>query len=93
MLDIKTEFMNQVADDWKQVPYTNLTITSGSSCPSTHPQAVYDRVWYGMKHGCNCLNVYSRYIDTSNMMVVSKECDYNQTRDGCLQVGAKWPVH
>jgi hypothetical protein len=54
-----TDFMNQVADDWKQIPYTNLTITSGSSCPSTHPHAVYDRVWNGMKHGCNCLDIYS----------------------------------
>jgi hypothetical protein len=77
MLLIKTEFMNQVAKDWKVAPFTDVVVTSGSFCPPTHPNAVFDRTWHGMKNGCNCLNIYSSNINTDNEMVPDYMCDRN----------------
>ena len=66
MLTIKTDFMNQVADDWRAAPFTDIIVTSNSYCPKDYSSAVFDRTWHGMRHGCNCLNIYSSKISTDN---------------------------
>ena len=86
IMGINADFMNQVADDWRQDPYTNLTVTSGASCPSDHPKAVYDRVWHGMRHGCNCLGIYDRHIDRDDRLIEEDVCTHNETRAGCRNI-------
>ena len=86
IMGINADFMNQVADDWRQDPYTNLTVTSGASCPSDHPKAVYDRVWHGMRHGCNCLGIYDRHIDRYDRLIEEDVCTHNETRAGCRNI-------
>jgi len=59
--------------------YTDIYVTSDgeSSCPITHPHIVIDRIWHGMRNGCNCLGVYDHDITTDNQMVENYNCDHN----------------
>lgn len=76
-LDIKTDFMNQISDDWHKKPYTGFKLETGNSCPSTHPHAVFERFWAGMGHGCDCYGIYDRYINTDNTLTKGYKCDRN----------------
>jgi hypothetical protein len=40
-MDIKTDFMNEISENWKMSPYTNIVLTSALSCPPDHPKAVF----------------------------------------------------
>jgi hypothetical protein len=59
---IKTDFMNQVIDDWNAKPYDDIIITTASSCPSDYPKAVFERVFFGVNNGCNCLGIWDSNI-------------------------------
>jgi hypothetical protein len=47
LISVNTNFMNQVVDNWKTPPFTDITVTTGSACPLSHPYPVFDRVFYG----------------------------------------------
>ena len=42
----QTSHVNQVARDWSETPFVNLTVTGDTYCPEGQ-QAVFERVWYG----------------------------------------------
>ena len=92
LLSYPTTFMNQVTQDWEIAPYTDIIVSSDSSCPSTHPNLAMSRKFYGSVIGCDCLGIYSEYITGDNSMVWNEKCDYNQTRYGCRQATPIQPV-
>ena len=68
--------------DWQRPTFSNLTVTDMPSCPPTQ-EALYERIFYGMRIGCDCIGIYDRYINTDNEFVLDTNCDRNQTRAGC----------
>jgi hypothetical protein len=85
--------MNQVVDDWKAKPYDDIIITNASSCPSDYPQAVFERVFYGLNFGCNCIGIWDSRISNDDKMYSDSFCSYNETRAGCTDVMPIWPIH
>ena len=50
--------------DWQQKTFTDINVTS-SWCPVGWEHA-YNRVFYGMQPGCDCLGVFSPNINTDD---------------------------
>jgi hypothetical protein len=61
LIDIRTDFMNQIGADWSMNPYTDLIVVTTMSCPETHPATVFDRFWAGSRTGCDCNSFDRRY--------------------------------
>jgi len=67
-------------------------VTSNTYCPTSHPEIVLSRHFYGSDLGCDCLGIYSQWITGQNSMNQGEDCSYNQTRYGCLQATPITPV-
>jgi hypothetical protein len=39
--------MNEVANDWKQKPYTHIEVVENKGCPEELPETVVERVYHG----------------------------------------------
>ncbi len=52
-----TAFMNQVASDWRQKPYTHIQVVIGKGCPEELPESVVSRPYHGSMIGCDCRGV------------------------------------
>ena len=77
--------------DWEKQTFTKLMVTDKSSCEPGW-DVVYERVFYGLKVGCDCLGKYDRWIKTDNEFVLDVACDRNQTRAGCRTADPLHPV-
>ena len=51
--------------DWQRETFSNLTVTDMPYCSPTQ-ETLYERIFYGMRIGCDCLGIYDRYISTDN---------------------------
>jgi hypothetical protein len=92
LLTYPTGFMNQVAVEWQTQPLVSIVATNNTFCPTSNPQLVIGRHFYGTDIGCDCLGIYSQYITGDNSMVYGAECSYNQTRYGCDQAYSINPI-
>jgi hypothetical protein len=81
-----TTLVNDVAYDWSKLPFTDLTVTASFTCPSDFPDVVFQRTFEGTQLGCDCLGIYSKWIDNSNQMIKGKACSVNQTIAYCTTV-------
>jgi hypothetical protein len=77
LIDIRTDFMNQIGADWSMNPYTDLKVVTTMSCPDTHPTTVFDRFWAGSRTGCDCYNILDRRLETyqRDALTVDVPCD------------------
>ena len=58
-LDISPDdlgYINQLANDWTTLPFTEIVITDDTFCPDDYT-LVYERIWYGMRIACDCKGV------------------------------------
>lgn len=65
-----TGFMNQVSADWASQPLVNIVATNETTCPSSAPEIVFGRHFYGLNIGCDCLGIRSKSITGDDSMVV-----------------------
>ena len=49
--------------DWQRTPFTDLYTTADFSCNEGW-EPVYERIFYGLKEGCDCLGITDRWIQT-----------------------------
>lgn len=62
LLTYPTGFMNQVAAEWQTLPLVAIVATNNTFCPTTAPELILGRHYYGTTIACDCLGIYSRYI-------------------------------
>ena len=52
--------------DWQRAPFTDLYVTEEFACKEDW-EPVYERIFYGLKEGCDCSGIKSRRITTDNI--------------------------
>ena len=63
--------------DWETLPFTEITVTDAYECYSGSTE-IYDRVWYGQRMACDCLNVRGCWGESyCNEMNYDEYCNYN----------------
>ena len=78
--------------DWQRAPFTDLYVTEEFSCQEGW-EPVYERIFYGLKEGCDCLGITDRWISTDNIFTFGEGgCNHNQTRAGCRTASPFPPV-
>ena len=70
--------------DWQIKPFIDLKVTTGYGYCDEGWDSAYEKIFYGLDVGCDCLDVYDRWIKTDNTFVTNVACDKNQTRAGCV---------
>lgn len=53
---------------------------------------LYESIWYGHKHGCDCIGVCGEYMNGCNKLHSGSSCTQNQTMYGCIRFGAFPPI-
>ena len=74
--------MYEMARDWEREPIVELMVTEETSCPEGW-RSIYERIFYGLDVGCDCLRISHQYITGDNTFMTGQQCDYNQTLYGC----------
>ena len=57
------EKFDDVVQDWSNFPLTSLIVVHNQeTCPDSHKELVFSRLWQGSKPACDCVGVhkYSR---------------------------------
>ena len=68
--------------DWQTRPFIDLQVTDDNVCPAGY-ESTYERVFYGLDVGCDCLGITHRNMEGDNRYNVGAGCTSNQTRYGC----------
>ena len=85
--------VNQVSRDWETKPFVALTVTNNTYCPSTHPDTVVSRPFFGTDVGCDCIGIYDPWIyDGGDSITPSLRCGFNETRVRCRDAQEIWPI-
>ena len=78
--------------DWQTEPFVDLEVTTDFDCKAGW-EPVYERIFYGLQEGCDCLGIEDRWIQTDNTFTVGLGgCDFNQTRAYCRTAAPFPPV-
>ena len=52
---IEMAHLEQYAEEWDLLPFTDIVLTTETFCPETHPSEVLYSVWPGVTQACDCL--------------------------------------
>ena len=52
---VDLNYIYQVASDWKTLPFVDMTVTTDSRCPVSHPDEVIYDLWSGATILCDCI--------------------------------------
>ena len=85
---------NQVIEDWKRPPLTDIkivqnTIDNQQHCPEEYTE-MFTYLWPGTLAGCSCLDINSTIIEDPihRNAVFPRSCTFNETLAGCVKINA-----
>ena len=80
IVDTQIDVLKQIRPDWETVPFVDISVTDDWVCPKGTTE-VFTRVWYGMKSGCDCLDICTEAQSPetkcgprSHTFIVDEEC-------------------
>ena len=60
--DHNLAFINNVAADWETSPFIDIIDVESDACPSSHPDLVFSRPFYGSDLACDCQSGYPNNV-------------------------------
>ena len=84
-LNYPTGFMNQVSADWESPPLISLAVSPTGVCPSSAPDIVFGRHFYGVKTGCDCLGITSTRMGMKGIPALAEEIGLGNRTNTIMQ--------
>jgi hypothetical protein len=74
-----------VAENWDVIPFVDIMVTDelATECPSTHPDPVLDRIFFGTNAACDCTGHFNEAIEYYDQVNKNRLCTKNEIRAGC----------